>query len=273
MFSIGLLAVCLTLPVKAVAKDKITWYVTDWAPFHITRGKQKRKGLNDKLIKYIHSFLPAYEIAWKNMNPVLLKKAFAAGENICKLDLFKTAEREKTAYFSQKPSVIDAPLRLFVKENDERKMALSSPVDIAALFNNPKYKASYVTSRSYNTTIDNAVLSSTNAKVTTNESTKRIIKDFLKGKSDYVVEYSAVMSFFKSQMKYKKGLFSLPIKDTQPYVLGYAACAKTLWGKTAIDAIDAVLKAHRNDDRYHKILEEWHDDRIKEVIINNYQHF
>ncbi|MCJ8273540.1 MAG: TIGR02285 family protein [Psychrosphaera sp.] len=271
--SILLLTICLTLPAKAHAKDKITWYVTDWAPFNITRGKLKRKGSNDKLIKYIHKFLPDYDLAWKNMNPALLEKAFTQGDNICQLDLFKTPRREKIAYFTKYPSIIDAPLRLFVKGKDEKKLNLSYPVKLDQLLNNGKFKAAFVVSRSYNTMIDNVLLNNTNTKITTNESTKRLIKDFFKGKNDYVVEYSAVMSYFKSTLKYKKDLFSLPIENTDPFVLGYAACSKTLWGKTTVDAIDAVLKAHRNDKRYHNILEQWHDDRSKQVIVKNYGSF
>lgn len=247
--------------------------MTDWAPFNITRGKLKRKGTNDKLIKYIHRFLPNYDMAWKNMNPQLLEKAFEQGENVCQLDLFKTAKREKIAYFTKNPSIIDAPLRLFIKGKDDSKLQLSAPVDINTLLNRNDFNAAYVASRSYNTHIDQALKQANNAKLKTMESTKKLIKDFYKGRSDYVIEYSAVMSYFKTTLKYNKGLFSLPIKDTAPYTLGYAACSKTLWGKTTIDAIDKVLKTHRHDAQYRQILEQWHDDRSKQVILDNYQHF
>jgi uncharacterized protein (TIGR02285 family) len=273
LICICLFTIVLALPTKVIAKNKINWYVTDWAPFNITRGKLKRKGSNDLLIKYIHQFLPLYDSSWKHMNPALLTKSFEAGENICQWDLFKTPQREKIAYFTKTPSIIDAPLRIFVKKKDLKRINLKSPVDIVQLINNEKYKTAFVDSRSYNTMIDEAIINRTNNSISSNESTKRIIKDFFKGKLDYVIEYSAVMNYLKSTAKYKKGLFSIAIKNTDSYVLGYVACSKTLWGKTVIDKVDIALKAHRHDKRYHDILEQWHDKRTKQLIINNYKNF
>lgn len=255
------------------SKDKITWYVTEWAPFNITRGKLKRKGINDKLIKYIHQFLPGYEIEWKNMNPSMLNRAFTNGDKICQLDLFKTPEREKIAYFTTFPSIIDAPLRLFIKAKDKDRLKQPTPVDIAQLFANTELKGAFIDGRSYNTTIDTAKTKHNGKNVSSRESVKRLLKDFYRGKIDYVVEYSAVMSYFKSMLKYKADVLSMPIKGTEKFVLGYAACSKTLWGKTAIDAIDAVLKEKRHSDRYREILEEWHDPRSKALIIENYYYF
>lgn len=258
---------------QGASKDKITWYVTEWAPFTITRGKLKRKGINDKLIKLIHEYLPSYDVEWKNMNPSMLNRAFSKGENICQLDLFKTPEREKIAYFTTFPSVIDAPLRLFIKARDQDKIQLTMPVDIKQLFENKALKGAFIDGRSYNTTIDNAKANYQGKNVTTRESTKRLLKDFYRGKIDYVVEYSAVMSYFKSMLKSKSDILSMPIKGTEKFVLGYAACSKTLWGKTAIDAIDAVLKDQRHSDRYKQILEQWHDERSKKLIIDSYFYF
>lgn len=273
-FSALLLLTCiLSLPIKTHAKDKITWYVAQWAPYNITRGKLKRKGINDKLIKHIHQFLPNYDMTWKNMNPVLLNKAFAKGDNICQLDLFKTPEREKIAYFTQFPAIIDAPLRLFVKGRNRDKMNLLPPVDIQALLSNEQYKGSFVTGRSYSAEMDDIIEANIGSRIKTNESTKRVIKDFFKGKSDFVIEYSAVMSYFKSVLKNKQEILSLPIKGTKAYVLGYTACSKTLWGKTVIEEINKVLKDQRHSERYKGILEQWHDERSKQLIVDNYFYF
>lgn len=273
LLGISFLAVCLSLPEKAHAKDSITWYVSDWAPFYITRGKQKRKGINDKLIRYIHRQLPGYEMETKNMNATVMKKALENGDNICQLDLFVTPEREKLAYFTKTPAIIDAPLRLFIRAKDEKRLNLPPVIDINELLNNEKLKGTFVKNRSYNTLIDDAIKNTGNKNVKVNESTKRVIKDFFRGKTDYVVEYSAVISYMKSINKYRGEIYSLTIKDTQPYVMGYVGCSKTLWGKTTIDAIDEVLKKHRHDDAYKKILEEWHDDRSKQILIDNYSNF
>lgn len=273
LLALSLLACSLTLPLKAHAKDKITWYVTEWAPYSITRGKLKRKGINDKLIKHIHKFLPDYDVAWKNMNPVLLNKAFAKGDNVCQLDLFKTPEREKIAYFTQFPAIIDAPLRLFVKGKDIDKMKLLPPIDLQQLLSNEQYKGNFVAERSYTAVMDNIIKANIGDRIKTNESTKRVIKDFFKGRSDFVVEYSAVMSYFKSVLKNKQEILSLPIKGTKAYVLGYTACSKTLWGKTVVEQIDKVLKDQRHSERYKGILEQWHDERSKQLIVDNYFYF
>ncbi len=273
LLGLSLLTLCLTLPSKAHAKDTITWYVSDWAPFYIIRGKEKRKGINDQLIRYIHKFLPGYEMDTKHMNATVLEKAFENGDNVCQLDLFRTPEREKLAYFTKTPSIIDAPLRLFILAKDEKRLNLPAVVDINQLLANEKFKGTFVANRSYNTTIDTAIKNSKNPNVKLNESTKRVIKDFFKGRTDYVVEYSAVMSYLKDESRYKGAIYSIPIKDTEPFVLGYAACSKTLWGKTAIDAIDAVLKEHRHDKFYKSQLEQWHDDRSKQILLDNYGSF
>ena len=268
----------LVLPIKTysqdtIAKDKITWYVSEWAPYNITRGKLKRKGINDKLIKHIHQFLPDYDIAWKTMNPAMLNKVFADGENICQLDLFKTSEREKVAYFSQFPAIIDAPLRLFIKGRDVKIMNLVSPVDLQALLSNGQYKGSFVTGRSYSDAMDKVITANLSANIKNNESTKRVIKDFFRGKTDFVIEYSAVMSYFKSVLKNKQEVLSLPIKGTKAYVLGYTACSKTLWGKTVVEQIDKVLKDQRHSEPYKRILEQWHDELSKTLIVENYFYF
>ena len=263
----------LLVPTHVQAQDEITWYVNEWAPYNITRGKLKRKGINDKLIRLLHTFMPNYEISWRNMSPKLLNQAFTNGENICQLDMFKTPQREKIAYFTKFPAVIDAPLQIFIKARDSERLGLTPPVDINQLFNQSQFTASFVFGRSYSKEIDGALNKYKGNNIKRDESTKRLIKQFFRGKTDYVVEYSAVMNYFKSMLKSKKDMLSFPIKNTEPYVLGYTACSKTLWGKTTIDRIDAILKEQRHSEQYKAILEQWHDDRSKSLIINNYHNF
>ena len=152
-------------------------------------------------------------------------------------------------------------------------MKLESPVDIKALINNNKYRTSFVSGRSYDTMIDETIVNSTNSRIKQNESITRIVKHFFKGKYQYMVEYSAVMNYLGNTMKNTSNMFSYPIKDTEPFVLGYVACSKTLWGKTVIEAIDGVLKDHRHTPEYKAILEEWHDERSRKVLTDNYDKF
>ena len=276
-----IIAGCLFLPLKIHAKtdaktdkkDKLTWYVSEWAPYHITRGKLKRQGINDKLIKYIHKFLPDYEVEWQNMTPTLLNQSFANGDNICQLDLFKTPEREKIAYFTQFPAIIDAPLRLFIKSSDAKQMDLKPPIDLQNLLSVQRYRGAFVAERSYGPQMDDIIDANIGRQIKKKESTKRVIKDFFKGKSDFVVEYSAVMSYFKSVMKYRRDILSIPIQGTKPYVLGYTACSKTLWGKTVVEKINKILKDQRHSAQYKQIIEQWHDQRTKNVIMDNYFYF
>ena len=78
--SVTLITTAFVLPAPAQAKDKITWYVTNWSPFYLTRGKHKRQGINDKLIKYVHQHLPDYDIQWKNMTAKMVPEAMEKGQ-------------------------------------------------------------------------------------------------------------------------------------------------------------------------------------------------
>jgi len=252
--------------------NEINWFVQDWPPYHFIRGDNKREGVNDKIISYIHQKLPEYQIKWVNMSTQILEESMERGDKVCRIDLFKTAEREKFIYFSKNPTSIDLSLRVFVHEKTYQKKGYKNSVSLNELLNDKSMDGFFIHSRSYGNSLDTIIHSHAykDDKLVKQSSSKSQIKRFMKGRLDYIVEYSPVVTYYAQEFKSKAPIRSIAIDETPEFVLSYLGCTKNAWGKSVVDKIDTILNDALQDSEYRALLEQWHSPSNAEILRQYY---
>lgn len=258
-----------------VAQQEIKWFVQEWKPFNFTRGIDKRTGSNDELIKYLHQYMPQYKIKWVNMDLNHFVKSMKNKQDICKVDLFKTEEREKYALFSAVPSVIDLNLRVFLYEKKAKQFKLKSPVSLEELLSNRKLKTYFPLARKYGKNLDPIITQAEqlNKKLRKDIAAKKLIKNFYKRRIDYLVEYSPVVTYYADYAKLGESLVSYAIKETRPYITSYVACSNTEYGRQVMKDINKVLAEHRHSAEYLSIFEKWHSKKDQKTLRKYYKDF
>lgn len=277
MFLLGALSVSPVNPVLAQDDDKkvINWFTQTWQPFNIPRGKDKYTGLNDELIQFIHKHLTEYEINWVNTDLSRFVQSMKDKNDICKVDFFKTKEREVYSLFSEVPSGIDLNLRVFVMEKKARQLNLKNPLNLPQLLANPDLESNIPLERNYGEAIEAmlAEAEGNGVKLRKDIPIQRILKNFFNGRLDYVIEYSPVITYYAQTSENKGNIYSFAIEGTSPYVISYVACADTDFGREIMPQINKVLQEQRYSKDYLEILEKWHSQANKEELRRYYSHF
>jgi len=272
LISIGL---CLIFSTSVIAEETVKWFVQEWKPFNITRGADKHTGSNDELIKYIHKFMPQYKIKWVKMDLNRFVESLKKKQDVCKVDFFKTSDREVYTIFSDEASVIDLNQRIFFFEKKAKRLNLKSPVSLDSLLANDKLKTYFPLARKYGSILDPIINAAEQgkSKIRKDIAAKKLIKNFYKKKIDYLVEYSPVVKYYADYAKPGDNLISYAIKETSPYIKAHVGCADTEFGRKVMTDINKVLVEHRHSPEYLAIFEKWHSERDQKALRKYYKHF
>jgi len=271
----ALISLCLLSSSTVIAEQEVKWFVQEWKPFNITRGSEKHTGSNDELIKFIHRHMPQYKLKWVKMDLNHFVKSLKIKQDICKVDFFKTDDRQEYALFSEVPSVIDLNLRVFLYEKKAKKLNLKNPVSIAELLANENVKTYFPLARKYGENLDPIIARAEvdRKKLRKDIAAKKLIKNFYKQKIDYLVEYSPVVKYYSNYAELGENLTGFTIKETSPYIKAYVACAKTEFGNKVMQDINKILIEHRHTPEYLSIFEKWLSDKERETLRAYYPKF
>jgi len=260
---------------SVLSQETVKWFVQEWKPFNITRGADKHTGSNDELIKYIHKFMPQYKIKWVKMDLNRFVESLKKKQDVCKVDLFKTPDREAYTIFSDEASVIDLNQRIFFFEKKAKRLGLKSPVSLALLLENKSLKTYFPLARKYGSELDPIINAAEQkkTKIRKDVGAKKLIKNFYKRKIDYLVEYSPVVKYYADYARPGDNLISYSIKETNPYIKAHVGCADTEFGRKVMNDINKVLAEHRHKPEYLSIFEKWHSERDQEALRQFYKNF
>ena len=260
MFSVT----CL-LPSVAWTKDSISWMGSATPPFLIHEGDFKGQGYVEAINDILIENLPEYEHTKIHANLSRQYQQWKQGEKACATSKYKTREREEFAYFSI-PSTFSLPIVLIINKKNFSAFGGSKAVSLPSILQSNKYVIGRINNRSFGAEFDNALDSYGNEKNTFvyegSDLMVGLLKMLMAGRIDALPGSPEEAIYLAETMGIRDQIMTLNVEENQgdpESYLGYVACSKNEWGKTAINNMNQVLLEQRGTERYRAAYERWLD--------------
>ncbi len=253
------------LPAVAWTKDSISWMGSATPPFFIHEGVYKGQGYVEVINNILIENLPEYSHARIQANLSRQNQQWKQGEKACSPSKYKTEERKKFMYFSI-PSTFSLPIVLIINKNKFSAFGGSKTVNLASILQSNKYVIGRINNRSFGADFDNILDNYGNDKNIFVYEGPALLVDLLKmlmaGRIDALPGSPEEAMYLAEIMGIRDQIMTLNIEENQGdrnAYLGYVACTKNEWGKTAIANINQVLLEQRGTESYRAAYERWLD--------------
>jgi polar amino acid transport system substrate-binding protein len=256
----GLIAASLVFGMpSAHARETVIWANLHFPPWMILEGPSKGKGVWDELLVYLTANLPEYDHRMLVMKNVRFEEMVREDQNVCKVYYFKTPEREKLLHFSS-PSVVFLANHVVMRR--EKAALLDKPprVSLEKLMSDTRMKGTVIEGRSYGKVIDDIIARHVGEKHINNPVVdNQSLFEFLNlGRTDYILEFPAVRSFFEQDLTLKPDVVNMAIEEGQPYNITYVACVKNDFGKRVIGRVNTLIKERVASDAHKNATLRWY---------------
>ena len=260
MFSIT----CL-LPSVAWTKDSISWMESATPPFFIHEGGFKGQGYVEAINNILIENLPEYDHTKTLANLSRHYQQWKQGEKSCAPSMYKTKEREEFVYFSV-PSTFSLPIVLIINKNNFLAFGGSKTVSLTSILQSNKFVIGRINNRSFGAEFDDTLDNYGNEKNTFvyegADLLGGLFKMLMAGRIDALPGSPEEAIYLAETMGIRDQIMTLTIEENQgdpESYLGYVACSKNEWGKTAINRINQVLLEQRGTEGYRAAYERWLD--------------
>lgn len=243
----------------AQARDTIVWASLDFPPWMILQGKYRGQGVWDLLFKEIQAQLPDYDHQVVEMNNVRFEQLAAASVNVCKVYYFKTPERERLLYFSR-PATVFLSNHVVMRREKARLLGFPERISLRQLMQDARFDGSMIEGRSYGALSDQAIRSlkgraHLHSNVTSNQS---LYEFLLLGRTDYILEFPAVRTYFENTLVVHPDLVNIAIEEAAAYNITYVTCVRNLWGSRIIARINPILRHFVSTPAYRAAMLRWY---------------
>ncbi len=245
----------LIWPVMASAgEEEITWPVYNAAPYSITEGADADQGIFDAVRQLLDAKLTAYRHRTIGAPFPRILSAVKDGKPWCFIGGVKTPEREAFATFSL-PIAVFYPMAIIIHRPRGDRFSAFGPLSLETLLQDHSLRTSFLRNRALAPGIDALLRTYPPSQFFSdfNEAFKMLLADRL----DYLVDFSLIGAYSARQLGQDGALMSLPFKERPDVVYNRVMCPKTAWGRSVIDAIDAILRVERPTPAYRSIVERW----------------
>ena len=249
----------------AVHGDSIMWMGSATPPFFIHDGVYKGQGYVEVINNILIENLPDYNHTEVEANLSRQNQQWKQGEKACSPSKYRTEERKKFLYFSM-PSTFSLPIVLIINKNNYSTFGGEKTVNLASILQSNKFVIGRIKNRSFGAEFDTILDNYGNDKNIFVYEGPALLVDLLKmlmaGRIDAIPGSPEEAMYFAETMGVRDQIMTLNIEENQDdhdSYLGYAACSKNEWGKTAIDNINQVLLEQRGTERYRAAYERWLD--------------
>lgn len=197
----------------------------------------------------------------------------------CIFNQIKTPQREQIATYTNFPLTLYPPIRLIVKDNDNRWPSQFDPVN----FNLPSIlQVGVVSGHSFGTVLDAAITAHPESFFSRSgtESSFRLIDMLMAGRIDGVLNYTLAVNIYVKQTKNNFKFKSLPIKGLESGTEGFMVCSPSEAGKAMAARINTIyaspamqadyLQIHH--DMYGNTEDEWLVTELKRLKLADSTH-
>ena len=256
----------------AHAGDTITWANLHFPPWMILKGESAGQGVWDALLKELIANLPEYDHEMVEMKNVRYDQLARQQAHVCKVYYFKTPEREEVLHYSI-PSVVFLANHVVMRKEKARELGNPASISLDRLLNDTRFKGTFVEGRSYGKEIDPLLqkhkgMSHLLFRIIDNQNLFEVLG---LGRTDYILEFPAVRSFFEHDLDIHPELANISIEGITPYNVTYVTCVKNEWGKRVIKRVDDILKRHIPTPAHREATLRWYRSAEQTELAKYYQ--
>ncbi|GJE26485.1 TIGR02285 family protein [Methylobacterium organophilum] len=255
-FAVLALLLAALLPGTAKAQDKeIGWTIYDAAPFMITDGPDRDRGIFDRIRQRLIERLDGYRHRMVTVPFPRVLHEIRKGADWCFVGGVKTPERETFAVFSLPVSMF-YPLRIMVHAPRRATFDALGPLSLNGLLKDRRdLRTSVLRDRSLGLEID--ALLRANAPLPTHSEFSEAFRMLLNDRLDYLVEYPTIARYGARRLGAEEAFVGLPFAETPEPVFSRVMCANTPNGQEVVARVNAVLREERPGAAWREIVESW----------------
>lgn len=239
------------------AKDTITWYVVPTAPFFITEGTDKYKGVHDLMHNYYVKKLKDYNHKYETVSINRLLEIAKKNDKFGTMILLKSEEREKTFYFSNPYDFILAN-HIIVKQEKYKDFLPyidnQGYIDLVKLLADDKLLLGVSAGRVYHESLTDLLNKAPKLDSTFGLNSLELqLKKLSSNRISAIIEYPEVVQYALNDKKIKLDFVAIPIKGIEPYNLVRFSFPKTTWGEQMINVINNEISKYTNTKEYENL--------------------
>lgn len=224
-----------TTAAPAPAVTKITWLASDHAP-QMTGADAS--GVTARVTAYLEKQWPGvrHEVVFANAKRSW--QMIENGDEVCRANMVRTPDREKSAYFIN--TQLTPPPGLIVRRDKLKLLPRNAAgeVQLSRLLADHALRGALIDGRSYGPALDEMLAARSVDSSVTLYSPKdfgaRVLQMLSLGRADYSVEMDMALVMAGNP----DDLVSVPIQGASELVMAGIACPRTPWGLAAIRGID-----------------------------------
>ncbi len=238
----------------------IFWHFDHNPPLFIRRGPDAGAGVGDRILGYIESRLPAYRHV--EVEAVLNRsmQELASRTDVCIAGMFKTAERQQVAAFTD-PLFRLLPNRLIVMREHadvvQNFMDSSGAVDLPAFVRTSGLMPGVIKDRAYSPAINALITDVANDVAMVRVPHPGFAKLMLHGRFDYTFGFPFEAAYQFAQNGRGDEYLSFPIQGEAKVMDGYFGCSDTPFGREVVAEVNAIAHDKHTTQVFDQIFSPW----------------
>lgn len=220
------------------AVTKITWLASDHAP---QLAASDASGVTSRITAYLARYWPKVRHEVVLANAKRSWQMIENGDEVCRANLVRTPEREKSAYFTN--TQLTPPPQLIVRRDRLARLPRNAAgeVQLPRLLADTRLRGALIDGRSYGPALDEMLAArpagSAVAMYAPRDFGARVLQMVSLDRADYSIDLDMALIMSGNP----KDLVSVPIQGASELVMAGIACPRTPWGLAAIRGIDTAF--------------------------------
>ncbi|NDV23903.1 transporter substrate-binding domain-containing protein [Desulfovibrio sp. JC022] len=251
----------------AVLAEPTIWFQPDFPPYAITKGADKKFGIDNRIIEYVSEHLSMNASSFKTANYGRILEELKKGTHGIITPLFKTTAREKFVRYTSRPSYFVFSNGIIFNRTDKKKyspfLLKDGTIDLEALCKSKRFRIGISSGRSYSGVIDKIIQKYNYGRTFT----IRLSSDHL-GVLKMLKRKRVDAAFgFPVEIKYarlNKELVFCKVADMPPITPVYFGAPQNKFGYSMVRKINKLLEQTNATDIFASYYTYWLDEELIE---------
>jgi len=245
------------------AKDTITWLFTDYPPFAIVEGPNKKKGMLDLITNHVSERLVEYNHLELTANVKRITYFLEKEQEImCICGMNKSPERDNKFYYSI-PAIIAYGVSIVTRKDLLDTIKKTEIVSLENLLKNKNLKLGIPSERSFGKKIDIIIKKYKNSDNIfiqhIGNINKSLLGMLLHKRIDYMLARPYEAIYLSKNIYQEDNIAIVPFIESDEYIISYFACSKYKKSQQVLKKINKILEKDRPTNAYRNYMEKWLD--------------
>ncbi len=241
-----LLVLCRPGGVAAEPLPVLNWGLTAWPGLVNSQDGKPTDGIVIDLLSQLTRRLPEYQHHLLLMNTSRSLAYLQQSEDLCIVDVQRSAERDRIGYFVG--LIINLPPQLVIRRSDLAKIGQGQPrLSLQQLLQRPDLRGGLPAGRIYGPELT-PLLQAAEAtgrlqRIQSSGRGSNLLQMLEHGRIDYTLEYSETVQLLRHSDEaaaFSADIALLPLTETRTPIMSGIYCPRSPFGKRVIERLDAI---------------------------------